>query len=107
MSLVFSSVRQNVVAFLSDLFYVLEVRPVKCVRPPGLLRDRHPLSEGKTSPPLTTTLRLLRLLLRCLLLHARLIESIAIKDYLYHLFIIDIVIIQCRHLVSSLVDLFS
>lgn len=38
--------RQNVVAFLADLFYILEVRPAKCVRPPGLMRDRFPINEG-------------------------------------------------------------
>ena len=42
-----SSVRQNVLAFLADLFYILEVRPAKCVRPPGLMRDRFPINEGK------------------------------------------------------------
>ncbi len=38
--------RQNVLAFLADLFYILEVRPAKCVRPPGLMRDRFPINEG-------------------------------------------------------------
>lgn len=42
-----SSVRQNVLAFLADLFYILEVRPAKCIRPPGLMRDRFPVNEGK------------------------------------------------------------
>uniref|UniRef100_A0A0P5T5D5 Calmodulin regulated spectrin-associated protein 1 1 (CAMSAP1L1) n=1 Tax=Daphnia magna TaxID=35525 RepID=A0A0P5T5D5_9CRUS len=41
-----SSVRQNVLAFLADLFYILEVRPAKCIRPPGLMRDRFPVNEG-------------------------------------------------------------
>ena len=43
-----SSVRQNVLAFLTDLFYWLELRPAKCVRPPGLMRGtRFPVStEG-------------------------------------------------------------
>lgn len=45
----FSSVRQNVLAFLADLFYILEVRPAKCIRPPGLMRDRFPINEGKKS----------------------------------------------------------
>lgn len=36
-------------AFLADLFFVLEVRPAKCVRPPNLLRDRYPISEGNHS----------------------------------------------------------
>lgn len=44
-----SSVRQNVLAFLADLFYILEVRPAKCIRPPGLMRDRFPINEGKKS----------------------------------------------------------
>lgn len=39
--------RQNVLAFLADLFYILEVRPAKCIRPPGLMRDRFPVNEGK------------------------------------------------------------
>jgi hypothetical protein len=42
-------VRQNVLAFLADLFYILEVRPAKCIRPPGLMRDRFPINEGKKS----------------------------------------------------------
>lgn len=41
--------RQNVLAFLADLFYILEVRPAKCIRPPGLMRDRFPINEGKKS----------------------------------------------------------
>ncbi|XP_046460065.1 patronin-like isoform X34 [Daphnia pulex] len=44
-----SSVRQNVLAFLADLFYILEVRPAKCIRPPGLMRDRFPINEGKSN----------------------------------------------------------
>ncbi|CAM1328725.1 Uncharacterised protein PB.8716, partial [Pycnogonum litorale] len=31
-----SSIRQNILAFLADLFHVLEVKPAKCVKPPGL-----------------------------------------------------------------------
>ncbi|XP_046460073.1 patronin-like isoform X42 [Daphnia pulex] len=45
-----SSVRQNVLAFLADLFYILEVRPAKCIRPPGLMRDRFPINEETSSP---------------------------------------------------------
>ncbi|XP_046645510.1 patronin-like isoform X14 [Daphnia pulicaria] len=45
-----SSVRQNVLAFLADLFYILEVRPAKCIRPPGLMRDRFPINEESSSP---------------------------------------------------------
>lgn len=37
--------KQNLVVFLADLFNVLEIHPVKCVRFPGTDKN---LKEGKT-----------------------------------------------------------
>jgi hypothetical protein len=37
--------KQNLVVFLADLFNVLEIHPVKCVRFPGTDKS---LKEGKT-----------------------------------------------------------
>lgn len=42
-SFVFRSMKQNLIVFLADLFNVLEINPVKCVRYPGM--DK--LSNGK------------------------------------------------------------
>ena len=69
------------VAFLSDLFYVLEVRPVKCVQPPALLHDRYSFTDGNNFNPINFNSiiptkssaahrQLLLLLLLLLLLHS-------------------------------------
>ena len=49
-----SSVRQNVLAFLADLFFLLEIRPAKCVRPAVLMRDRFQLAAAAASVATTT-----------------------------------------------------
>lgn len=39
--------QQNLIVFLADLFNVLEIHPVKCVRFPGSERAQQSLKEGK------------------------------------------------------------
>lgn len=41
--------QQNLIVFLADLFNVLEIHPVKCVRFPGSERAQLSLKEGKAS----------------------------------------------------------
>ena len=35
-----SSVKQNLLVLLADLFYLFEINPAKCVRQPGMAKER-------------------------------------------------------------------
>ena len=37
---VFSSVKQNLLVLLADMFYLFEINPAKCVRQPGMAKER-------------------------------------------------------------------
>lgn len=55
-----SSMQQNLIVFLADLFNVLEIHPVKCVRFPGSERAQQSLKEGPKSTIHTGTSSLKR-----------------------------------------------